>query len=162
MNNWSGGHENTGCLCDITNSFYYKQAEHSTAPKIKLMRRADNKGDQKIMWSFKRQLSNSSCSGLLKKSNPNRRYHPEPFLSPISIKVVANAKEALLVQLSKMQNEKKKSNKKKAVEKLGSSKASEQFSPSYRTSSCIELCTSHQLRDRSNLGHSNHQSEFIF
>lgn len=47
MNNWSGGHENTGCLCDITNSFYYKQSEHSTAPKIKLMRRADNKGDQK-------------------------------------------------------------------------------------------------------------------
>lgn len=59
---------NTCSLCDVTSSFYYKPAEHSTAQKIKLMRQVDNEGDQKSGEVSKRQLSNSSCSGLLKRA----------------------------------------------------------------------------------------------
>lgn len=53
----------------------------------------------------------------VKKGNPTRRYHPESFPSPIPTKAVANAKKALLVQLSDTQM-KNKSNRRKTAEKL--------------------------------------------
>lgn len=134
MNTWSGGHENPCSLCNIINTFCYKP-ERGTAQIIKLMRWVDNDGD----WNCGRQLSNSSCSGLLARAIP-----PDGIIlnasSLLSPSRQWQMKKRLCLFSSLICRTKSKSNKRKAVERLGSSQALEQFHPSYKTTPHTELC----------------------